>query len=153
MSEYQDTTQANREREFQRMATEANPQKGENEYEAWFSNQKLTYDNFLEILAAQARRGQTHYDTLMVGEREHSAELKRVSLQALQNSVETANMVGKQAVRHTDIAIDRQWNREPAEAAAETTELREVLNEPAIHAISAAVVKAVADALSNIAPK
>lgn len=30
--------------------------------------------------------------------------------QALQNAVETANMVGKQAVRHGDIAIDRQWN-------------------------------------------
>ena len=30
--------------------------------------------------------------------------------QALQNAIETANLVGKQAVRHTDLAIDRQWN-------------------------------------------
>ncbi len=33
-----------------------------------------------------------------------------VCLQALQNSVETANMVSKQAVRHADLAVDRQWN-------------------------------------------
>jgi hypothetical protein len=35
---------------------------------------------------------------------------RNVANQALQNAVETANMVGKQAVRHGDVAIDRQWN-------------------------------------------
>jgi hypothetical protein len=165
---YQDTTQANREREFQRSATEINPQKGENEYENWFTNQKLTYDQTLEILSTQARRSQGHYDALVGGEREHRSELQRVSLQALQNAVETANMIskqairhqentietanlrGKDAVRHSQIATDRQWNKEPSEAAAETTELREVLNEPAIRAIQTALVSALGDVMAKM---
>ena len=36
--------------------------------------------------------------------------INNIAEQALQNAVETANMVSKQAVRHSDIAIDRQWN-------------------------------------------
>lgn len=176
---YQDATQANREREYQRAATEQNPQKGENEYEAWFSNQKLTYDQHLELLAAQARRAQGHYDSLVTGERQHRAELERVSLQALQNAVETANMVskqavrhqentietanlrGKDAVRHSQIATDRQWNTEPREAVAEASEIRELLNQPydrmaqaasvqLVDAVVPAIVKAVGDLINSI---
>ena len=132
-----------REREFQRGATEQNPQKGENEYEAWFSNQKLTYDTHLEILATQARRSQGHYDSLVTKEREHTAELHRISLQSLQNAVETANLAGKDALRHAAIATDQQWNLEPQEAVAESTILREVLNQPAMAALQAAIVQAV----------
>lgn len=54
-----------------------------------------------------------------------------------------ARLVGKQAVRHTDLAIDRQWNREPAEALAEGAEMRELLSQPAIAALQAAIVQAV----------
>jgi hypothetical protein len=41
---------------------------------------------------------------------QHDNVRQNIANQALQNAVETANMVGKQAVRHGDIAIDRQWN-------------------------------------------
>jgi len=57
-----------------------------------------------------SRRNTLHFDKVMVDERSHDAQLKAVSLQALQNAVETANMVSKQSVRHGDLAIDRQWN-------------------------------------------
>jgi hypothetical protein len=40
----------------------------------------------------------------------HAQNVANIATQALQNAVETANMVSKQAVRHGDIAIDRQWN-------------------------------------------
>lgn len=33
-----------------------------------------------------------------------------LSTQLLQNAIETANMVSKQAVRHADLATDRIWN-------------------------------------------
>jgi hypothetical protein len=170
-----------KEREFQRSHTEANPQKGEDNYQAWFANQKntydawfnnskLTYDTHLDLLATQARRSQDHYDAIVTGEREHRAELERVSLQALQNAVETANMVGKQvvraqenaietanlrgkdAVRHSQIATDQQWNMEPSEAAGEGALLRELISQPVMSAIQAAVAKAVTDALSNQVP-
>lgn len=41
---------------------------------------------------------------------QHDNERNKITTQALQNAVETANMVSKQAVRHGDLAIDRQWN-------------------------------------------
>ena len=157
----------NREREFQRTASEINPQKGEDNYQAWFNNAKLTYDTHLDLLSTTARRSQDHYDSIVTGEREHRAELERVSLQALQNAVETANMVGKQvvraqenaietanlrgkdAVRHSQIATDQQWNMEPSEAAGEGALLRELVSQPAMAAIQAAVAAAVADALAS----
>jgi hypothetical protein len=37
-------------------------------------------------------------------------QLQQLSIQAMQNAVETGNMVAKQAVRHADLAIDREWN-------------------------------------------
>lgn len=45
------------------------------------------------------RRDRSHYDTL-----------NQFSVQALQNAVETANMVSKQAVQINAVAGDRQWN-------------------------------------------
>ena len=39
-------------------------------------------------------------------------QIQNVALQALQNSVETANMVAKQAVRHADVAADALWTDE-----------------------------------------
>ena len=62
-------------------------------------NMKRTYDEYQDIALTAARRSQTGYD-----------QVQAVSLQALQNAVESANMTSKQAVRHGDLAIDRQWN-------------------------------------------
>lgn len=158
---------AAKEREFQRSATEINPQKGEDNYQAWFANQKLTYDTHLDLLATQARRSQDHYDSIVTGERTHRGELERISLQALQNAVETANMVGKQAVRssensietanlrgkdavrHSQIATDQQWNMEPSEAAGESLIMREINSQPFYAAIQAAIAKAVQDAVAK----
>lgn len=97
----------------------------------------------------------------MTGERTHRGELERLSLQALQNAIETANMVGKQAVRssenaietanlrgkdavrHSQLATDQQWNMEPSEAAGEGALLRELVSQPAMSAIQAMIVEAV----------
>ena len=72
-----------------------------------------------------------------------SGNVNNVALQILQNAVtqannivtnaqETANLVGKQAVRHTDIAIDREWNLDEQSIAAAATLARliERLNNP-----------------------
>jgi hypothetical protein len=63
------------------------------------TNAKRTYDAYQDLDLASARRAQLQFD-----------QIQNIALQALQNSVETANMVAKQAVRHSDIAIDNQWN-------------------------------------------
>lgn len=38
------------------------------------------------------------------------AQINNIAMQALQNAVETANMVSKQAVKHADVAADAMWN-------------------------------------------
>jgi hypothetical protein len=62
----------------------------------------------------------------------HAKNLDNLAVQALQNAVETANMVSKQAVRHSDFAIDRQWNLNETDvsAAALLARLVERLNNP-----------------------
>lgn len=71
----------------------------ENQSQINAANVKRTYDEFQELSLEAARRSRLQFD-----------QLSQVSLQALQNAVETANLVSKQAVRHSDIAIDNQWN-------------------------------------------
>jgi L-aminopeptidase/D-esterase-like protein len=137
------------ERVYQRSAEEVSPRKGEDNYEFQFHNGKLTYDTVLEILAAQARRGQTHFDQTAISERERLSQVSNVALQALQNAVETANLISKQAVRHGDISIDRQWNKEPSEAVAEGAELRQLLSEPSISALQALIVDSVGKAVGQ----
>jgi hypothetical protein len=59
-------------------------------------------------------------------------------------------MVGKQAVRHGDVAINKTWNLEPSEGAAETTVLRSVtIDDASLKAIGAVVAVSVAEALSD----
>lgn len=97
------------------MGSKSGPNKGEREFETMsdeffkagsenmYNNMKRTYDEYQGVQLDQTRA------------------LNNIAIQALQNAVsvaqkvannsaETDNMVAKQAVRHSDIAIDRQWN-------------------------------------------
>jgi len=60
--------------------------------EAWKANLLRTYDTYQHEGLEAVRRSRGFAD------------------QVMQNAIETANLVSKQAVRHTDMAIDRQWN-------------------------------------------
>ena len=64
-------------------------------------NAKRTYDAYQDLDLGIARRSQLQFD-----------QIQNVALQALQNSVETANMVAKQAIRHADVAADALWTDE-----------------------------------------
>jgi hypothetical protein len=70
-----------------------------NDVLAYLANGKRTADEYQQESLTDIRRG-----------RQHANNVDNLAVQALQNAVETANMVSKQAVRHSDIAIDRQWN-------------------------------------------
>ena len=65
------------------------------------ANTKRTYDAYQDLDLLIARRSQLQFD-----------QIQNVALQALQNSVETANMVAKQAIRHADVAADALWTDE-----------------------------------------
>jgi polyhydroxyalkanoate synthesis regulator phasin len=84
---------------------------------AWFANVKRTYDEYQNISLEGARTGlestkrnRSYVDNVLTDAQSHNVTLRQLSTQALQNAVETANLVSKQSVRHSDIAIDRQWN-------------------------------------------
>ena len=127
---------------------EANARKGEDNYQTLFNNGKLTFDAFLDIVTTGSR-----------GASVAAQQLNNVALQALQNAVETANMVGKQAVNNSDliakgainaqaVAVNKIWNLEVTEAASEAGVLRAAgLDGATFAAIQAAVAKAIADVL------
>jgi len=69
------------------------------------------------------------------------AALKNVALQAVQNAVETANMVSKDALRDRALATDRLWNvDEVAHLVVNTSVFKD--------AIAGAVAAAVAETLA-----
>lgn len=96
------------------------------------ANAKRTYDLHQSLdLAAQ------------LGDNNHRANVNNLAVQALQNAVETANMVGKQAVRHSDIAIDRQWNVNETDYAAAEILRSNTFKEAIAGAVAAAVAAVV----------
>ncbi len=103
-----------------------------------FANIKRTYDVYQDLDVQAARQALTE-----------QTRLNQIAAQALQNAVETANMVGKQAVRHSDIAIDGQWNP-VQQGAGDTLTARAVsIDDVSLKAIGAVVATAVADALAS----
>jgi hypothetical protein len=101
-----------------------------------FANIKRTYDVYQDLDVQAARQALTE-----------QTRLNQIAAQALQNAVETANMVGKQAVRHGDIAIDGQWNP-IQQGAGDTLTARAVsIDDASLKAIGAVVASAVASAL------
>lgn len=107
-----------------------------------FANVKRTYDEYQDVSLKAAR----HFDA--------------VALQAVQNAVETANMLSKKSVEnmdaqakqhlaHRDIATDNLWN--PVQiAAGDTLAARAVsLDDVSLKAIGAAVAAAIAESLKK----
>lgn len=78
--------------------------------EAWFANVKRMFDEYMDLGLESSKRNRTVVDKILSDAQQYDNQRQNIANQALQNAVETANMVGKQAVRHSDIAIDRQWN-------------------------------------------
>ena len=103
-----------------------------------FANIKRTYDVYQDLDVQAARQAQIE-----------QTRLNQIAAQALQNAVETANLVSKQAVRHGDIAIDNQWNP-VQQGAGDTLTARAVsIDDASLKAISAAIAAAIANALAS----
>ena len=83
------------------------------------------------------------------GDEDHRRVLQNLATQALQNSIETANMVSKQAVRHSDLAIDRQWNVDEQGYQVESILRADTFKD----AIAGAVAVAVAEAMNKTKPE
>ena len=75
-----------------------------------FANEKRTYDEYQHESLESIKRNRSYVDKVLSDAHSYDNQARNIANQALQNAVETANMVSKQAVRHGDIAIDHQWN-------------------------------------------
>ena len=108
-----------------------------------FSNQKRTFDEYQHESLESIRRNRTYVDKVIADSHGYDMGARNIANQALQNAVETANMVGKQAVRHGDVAIDRQWNVNETDYAAAS--IINAMNAPAVkEAMSAAIAQILA---------
>ena len=114
-----------------------------------YANIKRTYDEYQQESLESIKRNRTIVDKLVSDAQQYDNQRQVIANQALQNAVETANMVSKQAVRHGDIAIDGQWNP-LQQGAGDTLTARAVsIDDVSLKAIGAVVAAAVADALSR----
>lgn len=99
-----------------------------------FANRKRTYDEYQEESLQTMRqvrrqvenlhstamesinRNRTIVDKMISDGQQFDNHRQGIANQSLQNAVETANMVSKQAVRHGDLSIDRIWNNDEVAA-------------------------------------
>lgn len=112
--------------------------------EAWQANMKRMYDEYQHESLTDIRQKRTHFDNKISNAAANDEAKEKISIQALQNAVETANMVGKQAVRHSDMAIDRQWNVDEQSAF-----VAKILNSIQDPAIASAMATSLAEQMLN----
>ena len=110
--------------------------------EAWQVNLKRMHDEYQHESLTDIRAKRTHFDNKISNTAANDEAREKLNLQATQNAIETANMVAKQAVRHSDMAIDRQWNVDEQSAF-----VSKVLNSIQDPAIASAMAAAIAEAM------
>lgn len=126
-----------------------------------FANRKRTYDEFQEESLQTMRqvrrqvedlhssamesinRNRTIVDKMISDGQQFDNHRQTIANQSLQNAVETANMVSKQAVRHGDLSIDRIWNNDEVAALTAKSGAQQ-------DAIVSAMVTALGKALQQI---
>ena len=115
-----------------------------------FANVKRTYDEYQQESLESIKRNRTYVDKVLSDALQFDNQRQVIANQSLQNAVETANMVGKQAVRHGDIAIDGQWNP-VQQGAGDTLTARAVsIDDASLKAIGAMVAAALASELTKM---
>ena len=102
-----------------------------NQTRAWNANDKRCFDEFLHESLSDVRRYRSVSDKLddvIVQSMQNAVEtanmVSKQAIRAAENAAESANRVGKQTLRHSDIAMDRQWNLdEVSKIAANSTNI------------------------------
>ena len=112
----------------------------------YFSNRKRTYDEY-QHESLEAIRGHRSYAMKIASDANQNDNVRQnIANQALQNAVETANMVAKRTINHGDLATDRQWNIDEASTLSAKTGVQS-------DAMVALLAKAIAEALATAVPE
>lgn len=110
-----------------------------------FANAKRTYDEYQNESLESIKRNRSYVDLVLSNAQTSNMTKENIANQALQNAVETANLVGKQAVAHRDIAIDRVWNIDEVSGLSAKSGVQSDLVQMIATATAAAVVAAMAE--------
>jgi Fe2+ or Zn2+ uptake regulation protein len=124
-----------------------------------YLNSKRSYDEYQHESLRDIRSNATLVNRMATLATDHDGQVRNIAIQALQNAVETANMVGKNAVvnldnvqkqhtAHRDVATDNLWNPIQQGTADAVTTRAITLDDVSLKAIGAAVAAAVASALT-----
>ena len=103
-----------------------------------FNNAKRTYDEYQRVSLDAVGNNRAHFDKVISDAQQFDNARQTTANAALNYLVETGNMVGKQAVRHGDLAIDRQWNVD--EQAGFVSKILNSIQDPAVAAAMAAAI-------------
>jgi hypothetical protein len=113
------------------------------------ANTKRTYDEFLGVSLEAVRRDRAYIDKVLSDAQTHTVRMQTLAEQAQQNALETGNMVGKQTLRHSDVAIDNQWNPVQQGSGDVLTARAVSIDDASLKAIGAMVAAAVAEAVTK----
>ena len=114
-----------------------------------YANLKRTYDEYQQESLESIKRNRSYVDKILSDAHSYDNQARNIANQALQNAVETANMVGKQAVRHGDVAVDQHWNP-IQQGVADTLIVKAVqLDDASMKAIVAALAAAFTEAVTK----
>ena len=124
-----------------------------------YLNSKRSYDEYQHESLRDIRSNATLVNRMATLATDHDGQVRNIAIQALQNAVETANMVGKNAVvnldnvqkqhtAHRDVATDNLWNPIQQGTADAVTTRAITLDDASLKAIGAAVAAALASALN-----
>lgn len=75
-----------------------------------FANQKRTFDEYQNESLESIRSHRSYAEKVLSDAQQNDNERNKLSNLALSNAITNSDMITKQAIRHTDIAIDREWN-------------------------------------------
>jgi hypothetical protein len=76
-----------------------------NQSRSWDANSKRTYDEYQDVSLDTIRRNARYVEKVLSDAQQYDNQRQQLANQSLQNSVETANMVAKQALRPADVTI------------------------------------------------
>lgn len=125
-----------------------------------FANSKRTYDEYQSVSLDAIGKNRAHFDKLISDAQSADGRTRDISIQALQNAVETANMVSKnaldgcnlankQSIAHRDIAINTEWD---TAAEVQATIITALTSPGVVQAMSVALATAMASITKNAAP-
>jgi Fe2+ or Zn2+ uptake regulation protein len=124
-----------------------------------YLNGKRTYDEYQHESLRDIRSNATLVNRMATLATDHDGQVRNIAIQALQNAVETANVVGKnvlinldnvqkQHTAHRDVATDNLWNPIQQGAGDAVTARAVTIDDASLKAIGAAVAAALAAALN-----